>query len=147
MSADPDLWAESCAAWRRVRSMLRPPPKLTISEWADRHRVLGPSSPTPGPWRTDVAPFLREIQDSLGPDSGKRLSAKEPAQHDSKKGSLLFVQEPRLQTFCSSDVGSVVPSLGSRPSKQRSARCCCDDRGTSYEPDLLFVVVCFGIGC
>jgi phage terminase large subunit GpA-like protein len=73
MTFDFDLLTESGAAWRRVRSILRPPPKLTISEWADRHRVLGPSSPMPGPWRTAVAPFLREIQDSLSPDSGVEL--------------------------------------------------------------------------
>jgi phage terminase large subunit GpA-like protein len=47
---------------------------LTISQWADKHRVLGPSSPMPGAWRTDVAPFLREIQDSLSPDSGIELT-------------------------------------------------------------------------
>ncbi len=58
------------STWHRVRDVLRPPPPLTISEWADQNRVLGPSSPLPGMWRTDVAPFLREIQDSLGPDSG-----------------------------------------------------------------------------
>ena len=58
------------AAWAHVRDTLRPPPPLTVSEWADANRVLGPSSPLPGQWRTAVAPFLREIQDALGPDSG-----------------------------------------------------------------------------
>jgi phage terminase large subunit GpA-like protein len=57
-------------AWRRVRDVLCPPPPMSISEWADAHRVLGPSSPLPGRWRTDTAPFLKEIQDSLGPHSG-----------------------------------------------------------------------------
>jgi hypothetical protein len=32
------------ASWHRVRHVLQPPPPLTISEWADKHRVLGPSS-------------------------------------------------------------------------------------------------------
>jgi phage terminase large subunit GpA-like protein len=62
------------ASWTRVRGILRPPLPLSISQWADRHRVLGPSSPMPGLWRTDVAPFLREIMDSLSPDSGVELT-------------------------------------------------------------------------
>jgi phage terminase large subunit GpA-like protein len=71
---DADLSSESRAAWRRVRGILRPPAPLTISQWADANRVLGPSSPMPGAWRTDVAPFLREIQDCLSPDSGVELT-------------------------------------------------------------------------
>src|SRR6516164_10424775 len=70
----PDVSSEARASWQRVRGILRPPLPLTISQWADRHRVLGPSSPMPGLWRTDVAPFLREIMDSLSPDSGVELT-------------------------------------------------------------------------
>jgi phage terminase large subunit GpA-like protein len=70
----PELSSEARASWRRVRGILRPPPPLSISEWADANRVLGPSSPMPGAWRTDVAPFLREIMDSLSPDSGVELT-------------------------------------------------------------------------
>jgi phage terminase large subunit GpA-like protein len=50
------------AAWRRG---LAPEPQMTVSEWADRHRVLPPESAEPGPWRTSRVPYLREIQDSL----------------------------------------------------------------------------------
>jgi len=48
---------------------LRPLPDLTVSEWADKHRILGRNSPEPGPWRTDRVPYIREIQDSLSPNS------------------------------------------------------------------------------
>lgn len=42
------------------------PPKLTVSEWADRHRVLpDEGSAEPGPWRTDRNPLLREPMDAL----------------------------------------------------------------------------------
>ncbi len=63
--------------WARIRDVLRPPPPLTISQWLPRIRtVLGPSSPLPGQWKTDIAPFLREPQDCLSPDSGiERLIA------------------------------------------------------------------------
>lgn len=48
---------------------------ITLSEWSDRYRVLSPeASAEPGPWRTDRAPYLREIQDVLGdPDTEKMV--------------------------------------------------------------------------
>lgn len=46
--------------------MFRPPKKETVSEWADRNRVLASeSSAEPGQWRTDRAPYQREIMDSF----------------------------------------------------------------------------------
>jgi phage terminase large subunit GpA-like protein len=46
--------------------MLRPPPQITVSAWADRHRILSSrASSEPGPWRTSRTPYLREIMDSL----------------------------------------------------------------------------------
>ncbi len=49
---------------------LRPDPQLTVSEWADRHRVLAQmSSFEYGPFRTDRTPYMREIMDSLSDTS------------------------------------------------------------------------------
>lgn len=46
--------------------MLRPPPQLTVSQWADQHRVLSTrASSEPGPWRTSRTPYLRDIMDAL----------------------------------------------------------------------------------
>lgn len=58
---------EECARLEAAaqRNILRPPPKLTISEWADRYRVIPPGAPEPGPWRTDRTPYLRGIMDTL----------------------------------------------------------------------------------
>lgn len=43
-------------------------PELTVSEWADRYRVLSSkSSSDPGRWRTDKAPYMREIMDAMSP--------------------------------------------------------------------------------
>ena len=50
---------------------LRPDPLLTVSEWADRYRMLSQTaSAEPGRWRTERTPYLREIMDSLSPTSG-----------------------------------------------------------------------------
>jgi len=43
-----------------------PPPRLTLSEWADRERVLAPeSSAEPGRWRTSRVPYMREPMDVI----------------------------------------------------------------------------------
>jgi len=45
----------------------RPPPKLTVSTWADEHRYLSrESSAEPGKWYTARAPYLRGIMDAIG---------------------------------------------------------------------------------
>lgn len=49
---------------------LKPDPALTVSEWADRYRILaGKASSEPGPWRTDRTPYLRGVMDALSPSS------------------------------------------------------------------------------
>jgi phage terminase large subunit GpA-like protein len=43
-----------------------PPPQLTLSDWADRERVLpAESSAEPGRWSTDRVPYLREPMDAI----------------------------------------------------------------------------------
>ena len=59
--------AEIERAWREG---LTPDPLLTVSEWADRHRVLSSkSSSEPGRWRTARTPYLKAIMDCLSPTS------------------------------------------------------------------------------
>jgi phage terminase large subunit GpA-like protein len=108
------------ASWLRTRDVLRPPPPLSISEWADRHRVLGPSSPLPGQWRTDVAPFLREPMDCLSPDSGiERLVVMKSVQTGFTE--VLLNAAAFYLTHCPSAVMIVQPneSMAKRLSRQR----------------------------
>lgn len=42
---------------------------LTVSECADRYRILPPTSPAAGSFRTDAIPYLRGIMDALGDPS------------------------------------------------------------------------------
>jgi phage terminase large subunit GpA-like protein len=59
----------SAAASRAVR----PRGRLTVSQWADNHRVLSSKgSGEPGRWRTARNPLLREIMDCLSPHSPVR---------------------------------------------------------------------------
>lgn len=51
---------------RKTYEMFRPPKAQTVSEWADENRVLiSESSAEPGRWRTDRAPYQREIMDAF----------------------------------------------------------------------------------
>lgn len=51
---------------RKTLDMFRPPSDESVSEWADRCRIIvGKSAPEPGPWHTDRAPYQREIMDSF----------------------------------------------------------------------------------
>lgn len=45
---------------------MKPRPRLTVSQWADRYRYLPPeSSAEPGRWNTDRTPYLRAIMDAV----------------------------------------------------------------------------------
>jgi len=53
---------------------LKPPPELTLSQWADTYRVLSAeSSAEPGRWHTDKAPYQREIMDAIGDPHIRRV--------------------------------------------------------------------------
>ena len=52
---------------RRFLAALKPTPRLTISQWADRYRVLSSEdSAEPGKWHTSRAEFQRQIMDAVG---------------------------------------------------------------------------------
>lgn len=57
-------WAD--LVWRRG---IAPEPMLTVSEWANEHRMLPALSAEPGRWRTSRTPYLAEIMDVLSSSS------------------------------------------------------------------------------
>src|SRR5262245_48568253 len=59
-----------------------PPPSLTVSEWADEHRMLSSeASAEPGQWRTSRVPYMRAIMDALSPlDPTERVVVMKGAQ-------------------------------------------------------------------
>lgn len=52
-----------------------PPPRWTVSEWADNRRIISARAGAvePGQWRTSRVPYLREIMDSLCDPSVPRV--------------------------------------------------------------------------
>ncbi len=56
-------------------AVLQPRQRLTMSEWADRNRVVPPgTSPEPGPWRTSRIPYLREPMDAISDPAVERVA-------------------------------------------------------------------------
>lgn len=52
--------------FRRLIRLMAPPPDITISQWADMYRRLSPeTSAEPGQWRTDRAPYQRDMMDAI----------------------------------------------------------------------------------
>lgn len=73
-------WSEPDAAYdgadgieAAIRNAVRPDPVLTVSEWADRYRILSTKlAAEAGPYRTSRAPFLRDVMDALSPSHSAR---------------------------------------------------------------------------
>ncbi len=56
----------------RFRRGARPRSLQTVSQWADKQRWLIAGTNAPGKWRTDLTPYLRDIQDDLSEHSPVR---------------------------------------------------------------------------
>lgn len=79
----PELSDGAAVLFRALEAASRPVEDLSISEWADRYRVVSAESgsPWPGKFRTDRVPYLREPQDCLHPDHpARRVTARWAAQ-------------------------------------------------------------------
>ncbi len=68
--------------WIRTSlAALRPPGKMTVSEWADQNRMMSLSeSSKPGPWRTDFVPYLRKIMDAFNDPEVEEIEFVKPTQ-------------------------------------------------------------------
>ena len=57
------------------------PPNMTVSDWADRYRILSPeASAERGKWHTDRAPYQREIMNAISDPRVERVIIKSSAQ-------------------------------------------------------------------
>ena len=63
------LWKKKYQVTEYIRDALRqlqPPEDLTVSEWAEKYRILSSNTAAmPGPWRNDKTPYLKEVMDEL----------------------------------------------------------------------------------
>ncbi len=65
-----EIPSKTLGLFKNIASYFAPPPQLTVSEWADKYRVLrSATSAEPGSWSTDRVPYMREIMDCLAETS------------------------------------------------------------------------------
>ena len=60
--------------------VLRPRERLTVSQWAEKNRVLPDGNAIPGPWRNSVTPYLVEIMDTFDDDVVEKIVFVKPTQ-------------------------------------------------------------------
>lgn len=94
------LEPQTVELFAEVLSKLRPPPPLTVSQWADRYRVLSAeSSAEPGRWHTEKAPYQRAIMDAIGDPHVRSVVVMSAAQIGKTKVQSLYGQiQPRKQS-------------------------------------------------
>ena len=113
-----------------ISRALHPDPILTVSEWADQHRMLSSRGASEaGPYRTDRAPYMREIMDCLSVTSpirrvifkkGSQLGATEAGNCwlgyiiDHAPGPVLAVQ-PTVETAKRFSKQRVEPLIAESP--------------------------------
>ena len=67
--------------------IFKPPERLTVSEWADKYRVLdAKTSAEPGQWRTARTPYLRGIMDAFNDPDIEEIIFVKPTQVGGTEG-------------------------------------------------------------
>lgn len=84
------LEPQTAQMFSRALGALKPPPNMTLSQWADNYRRLSAeASAAQGRWNTDNAPFQREIMDAIGDVHIRKVVAMMCAQSGKTDGLIL----------------------------------------------------------
>lgn len=76
--------------FKQILLILKPPPDITMSEWADMYRYLSPeSSAEPGKWHTYRTPYMREIMDAISDINVPKVVFMSAAQLAKTEGTIL----------------------------------------------------------
>ena len=66
--------------WEALQ-FLRPPEQLTVSEWAEKYRMLdSKSSAMPGPWSNEITPYLTGVMDEFNNYETEKIIFVKPTQ-------------------------------------------------------------------
>jgi phage terminase large subunit GpA-like protein len=79
------------AFWGDLFAGLRPPPQLTVDQWADKYRVIAPEfAAAPGAWRTDRVSCMRAVMRACSPSHPcRRVVLVKPAQAGGTEAAVL----------------------------------------------------------
>lgn len=65
---------------RLLLKALKPPPNMTVSQWANAYRILPSENAEPGHWRTSRVEYMRAVMDCLTDNRINRVVVKSSAQ-------------------------------------------------------------------
>jgi phage terminase large subunit GpA-like protein len=113
----------------RFRRHCRPLPRLTMSQWAERYRVLSAeASANHGPWQNDVAPYLVDVMDALSDRVTQEVTFVAPSQSGKsevllnaigyfihQEPSPMIVVQPTVETGESFSKDRIAPMLRDSP--------------------------------
>lgn len=101
---------------------LLPPEDITVSEWAEKYRVLDRTSVSPGPWRNNLTPYLKEIMDELNNYESEEIVFCKPSQVGGTEALLnmlgwviQFDLSPTLLVYPSDTLGKQVSAKRIEP--------------------------------
>ena len=118
------LLAPRLEFWRDLLALLLPPPRITVSEFAERDRIIPPEAcATPGKWRNSEAPHLVAVMDAMSPsDPCEQIAVMFSSQTAKTEALLNFIAY--IATLDPGPILAVQPNvtpMGERFSKTRIA--------------------------
>ncbi len=107
---------------KKALESLRPPENITVSEWAEKYRVLDTTSAVPGPWRNSKTPYLVEIMNTFLDSDIEEIVFVKPTQVGGTEAMLnmlayIAAQDPAptLAVYPSDELGERVVKKRIRP--------------------------------
>ena len=107
---------------KKALEYLRPPEDISVSEWAEKYRVLDTSSAIPGPWKNSKTPYLVEIMNTFLDSDIEEIVFVKPTQVGGTEAMLnmlgyIAAQDPAptLAVYPSDELGERVVKKRIRP--------------------------------
>lgn len=107
---------------KKALEYLRPPEDISVSQWAEKYRVLDTGSAIPGPWKNSKTPYLVEIMDTLLDSDIEEIIFVKPTQVGGTEAMLnmlayIAAQDPApaLAVYPSDELGERVVRKRIRP--------------------------------
>ena len=107
---------------KKALETLKPPEDISVSEFAEKYRILDNRSATPGPWRNSKTPYLMEIMDCLCDPDIEEIIFVKPTQVGGTEALLnmlayIVCQDPAptMAVYPSDDLGERVVTNRIRP--------------------------------
>lgn len=74
---------------KKAFAKLKPPERMSVSEWADHNRVLPVGSTSkPGLWSTEFVPYMRDIMDAFADESVEEIDFIKASQTSGTESAL-----------------------------------------------------------